>query len=359
MDAHCELILEEYRENQETFKIIQKIVEEKLNGFVKESGGLVNSITTRIKTEQSLCGKLDLKGTKYKTLADITDIVGARIVTFYSDEIEKYAAKLEQVFNVDWSCSVDKRKIYQVDQFGYMSLHYICSIPETLFHDDKFPLVNKYRFEIQLRSVLQHAWATIYHDTGYKNNLEVPREYLRSLNRLASLLELADQAFVDIRTGIDKYRRNVSELIKRGSINEIELNGDSYELYMRSGVFDKITERIATINNMEIENVSSRRYLRILKGMGYVTLGQLDADRKRFEDLAYQFAVRQYADMDIDIIASTTGLYMFIIVSILSYGSGVGTIEELLKFLHGDRKSNKTLATKIMDIGKSMGIGSN
>ena len=125
MDLHAEMILDEYKENLETFEIIKRIVLEQLNNYVKEFGSIVNSVEARIKTEKSLTGKLELKGDKYQSLEDITDIVGARVVTFYADEVDKFAAQVEKSFEVDWDNSVDKRKMHKIDQFGYMSLNYI------------------------------------------------------------------------------------------------------------------------------------------------------------------------------------------------------------------------------------------
>ena len=103
MDLHSEMILEEYRSNLETFEIIKKVVLEKLNQYVKDFGSIVNSVEARIKTEKSLAGKLELKGDKYQSLEDITDIVGARVVTFYGDEVDKFAAQIEKSFDIDWA----------------------------------------------------------------------------------------------------------------------------------------------------------------------------------------------------------------------------------------------------------------
>ena len=123
MDLHCEMILEQYKQKKPLFIKVKDIALQELNKYVKEFGTIVNSVEGRVKEEKSLAGKLELKGYKYQSIDDITDIVGTRVVTFYNDEVDKFAAKIEQNFDVDWDNSIDKRKMHNIDQFGYMSLY--------------------------------------------------------------------------------------------------------------------------------------------------------------------------------------------------------------------------------------------
>ena len=96
-----------------------------------------------------------------------------------------------------------------IDSFGYLSLHYICSVPG-------FP----YRFEIQMRTLLQHAWANMDHDTGYKSGVEIPKRYMRNMSRLAGMLELVDDEFSKIRIELTDYRRRVQALVRSGNLDE-------------------------------------------------------------------------------------------------------------------------------------------
>ena len=191
LTPHIQSILDEYRRDLPLFREAEARVKGVINDFLAENGLVVASLESRIKTEGSLTGKLELKGSKYNSLADITDILGLRVITFYLDDVDKVASVLERLFEVDWENTVDKRKLHEIDRFGYMSLHYICYLKDT-----------PYRFEVQVRTILQHAWANMNHDTGYKSGIEVPKEYLRNLNRLAGMLELVDEQFSIIRTFI-------------------------------------------------------------------------------------------------------------------------------------------------------------
>lgn len=357
MDLHCEAILEQYKNNLESYQILKDIVLSKLKEFAKNLNLIVNSIEGRVKEEASLIGKLEHKGYKYSDIFSITDIVGCRIVTFYSDQVDKFSALIANTFKVDWDNSVDKRKNYGVDQFGYMSVHYICTVPKSLYDDPAHPEVNIIKFEIQIRSVLQHAWATIYHDTGYKNDVEVPSKYLRRLNRLAGLLELADEEFVEIRSELEEYKRAVKKIVKSGNLNQVELDGDSFGAYIESGVFDSLNSRIATINNMEIESVSIRRHLTLWKvGFKLKTLGEFDTLVKKYSDSAYKFCIYQFEGTDIDLISTATGPFALAMVCCYVHGGSLLDFKYALDLLFGERATNARLAKKYYDICEKMGL---
>ncbi len=356
MDINCELILEEYNKYYSLYEKINEVVLDILDKIIGDNKLIINSIESRIKTYKSLYGKLELKGYKYNSLFDITDIFGARIVTYYMDEVDKFAAKIEKTFEIDWDNTIDKRKMFNIDQFGYMSLHYICKIPKELYFNPEFPEINNIKFEIQIRSVLQHIFARIQHDTGYKSDVEIPKEYLRKLTRLAGLLETADVTLYEIRNEIENYRRRVKKIVKNKNYTDVELNVDTFNAFIENGGFDELNQRIATIGNMEIEKVSLNNFLKVFKTLGLTTLKDLDDFIKNYSDLAYEFSIRQFADKDLDIISSVTGPLHLCIVYLLSKNVGESIIKVLLDTIYGERKANFRLAKRLNNIGVSMGL---
>lgn len=354
LDLHCSMILEDYREKLPVFKKMNGIIRDTLTKRIEENGLYIIAVETRIKTEKSLAGKLELKGANYKWLTDITDLVGARVITFYQDEVDKISALVDKTFEIDWANSVDKRKQHELDSFGYSSLHYICRIPKSLYCDPECPEINEIRFEVQMRTALQHVWATMYHDTGYKSGVEVPPEYLRNLNRLAGMLELADEQFSIIRTNINDYRRQVQSLVASGQFDEVPLNGDSFSSFLKLKPFHKLAKKIAAINQAEIHEGSSLPYLKVLKEFKFETLGDVMRLIKNESDDAYQLAVFQIGNTDIDIISSTVAIQDLCVVHILKHGGGSGGLKHMFDVMDGYSDHNKQRADRLLETAQQL-----
>ncbi|MBR0083703.1 MAG: hypothetical protein IJP93_06425 [Bacteroidales bacterium] len=338
MDLHCEAILEEYRENLPRFEEVSREIRAALQKTFDDAGLLLAGIESRVKTEKSLAGKLELKGSKYATLADITDIIGLRVITFYIDDVDKVASAVERLFEVDWENSVDKRKVHEIDSFGYLSLHYICSRPG-------FP----YRFEIQMRTVLQHAWANMNHDTGYKSGVEVPRRYLRNLSRLAGMLELVDEQFSQIRSELTDYRRRVQALVASGNLDDAPLDGDTFRSFLDLDPFGQLNRRIAAVNQAEIQDAALMNFLPVFKAIGCHTLGDISRIIKQYSEGAYQIACYQLGLTDLDIISASLGPQDICIAYLLKNGGGKPGIKRLFDALNGESASNEALAELLME----------
>ena len=349
LDLHGEMLLEEYREQRPLFEKLQHVVMHQLSELVHRSGLEVNSMESRIKDEASLAGKLRRKGHKYATLSDITDIFGARIIAFYNEDVDRIASMAETLFDIDWPNSVDKRKKHQFDSFGYNSLHYICRLRKPKSDTSEPAALYEIRFELQMRTALQHVWSAIQHDIGYKSEIETPEEYHRNLSRLAGLLELADNEFSRIRTSIADYRRRAQSLLQKGRLSEVPLDGDTFRSYLSQNPFDKLNHKIAAITQAEIHDAPFIPYLTVLRHLGMKTLGDVERLVTTGFDDAYQLALFQLGSTDIDILAKTVGLQNLCIVYILKNGGGKPGLVQLFDTVNGTSSNNESLAAIVME----------
>jgi len=156
------------------------------------------SVIPRIKTEDSFVAKAKRQGKNYSNpLDEITDLTGIRILFEYKDEAQKAEEELRQTLIIDEKNSHDTRQESPETEFGYSAIHLIASLPQQL--SDKFGCLafGDRKFEIQIRTSLEDAWATKSRDIFYDRS--IAKEYRRGLNRLAALLEIADETFLTLR----------------------------------------------------------------------------------------------------------------------------------------------------------------
>jgi ppGpp synthetase/RelA/SpoT-type nucleotidyltranferase len=354
LDMHGEMLMEQYHERIHVYERLSHLADEALRKALDAQHVKVTAMEHRIKTESSLAGKLELKGAKYRTLDDVTDIVGMRVVTFYSADVDKVAAIVNEVFQVDWNNSVDKRKLHRLDSFGYNSLHYICKLPKSVVDDSKMPLLNELRFEIQMRTALQHVWSTLDHDTAYKGNVKIPNEYRRQFNRLAGMLELIDEEFSRLRNTLTEYSRQMLALEASGRLDEVYLNVDTFRRYIEAQPFARLNQRIASINQAEIQQVNLSPFLRLFENMGFKTLGDIDALVKNYFEAAYQIACFQIGLTDIDILSSSVAPQNLCTAYILKNGGGCKELKQMLDTLSGPSDGNEAMARFLLEQTKDL-----
>jgi len=341
--------MEQYHERIHVYERLSHLADEALRHALDTQHVKVTAMEHRIKTETSLAGKLELKGGKYKTLDDVTDIVGLRVVTFYSADVDKVAAIVNEAFVVDRRNSVDKRKQHRLDSFGYNSLHYICRLPKTIVDDPEMPLLNELRFEIQMRTALQHVWSTLDHDTGYKGDVKIPHEYMRQFNRMAGMLELMDEEFSRLRNVLVDYRRQMLALEASGQLDGVDLNFDTFRRYLETHPFDRLNQRIAAINQAELYPVPIMPYLRVLQDLGMETLGDVNRLVEEHSDDAYRLAISQLGATDIDILSENIGIQNLCYVYVLKRGDGPAGLCRIFDLLNGYQPGNMAVAKKLFE----------
>jgi putative GTP pyrophosphokinase len=156
----------------------------------------IDRVSARAKSINSFIHKtekIDNGEKKYSDpLNQIQDQIGVRIVTFYLDDvkivtktIEDYYRKVESKIIVPESDS----------EFGYIGHHFILFIPDELIDDtyerEKIPNF----FELQIKTLFQHAWGEAEHDLGYKTGAKLSSEQKRNIAFTAAQAWGADKIF--------------------------------------------------------------------------------------------------------------------------------------------------------------------
>lgn len=225
-------LLSEYAIREPLYELLCSSVTPMLKALLSVNGIQVHSISSRCKDVTSLERKIKTKD-KYGDLTEITDLAGIRVITHYNDDVDRVAEVISREFIIDSVNTVDKRRATDPDRFGYVSLHYVASLSETRANLQENFSIGKLKFEIQIRSILQHTWAEIEHDTGYKVEKEVPAQIRRRFSRLAGLLELADEEFVAIRDALHSYSMEVVETINSDSL-DVSLDKVSLQAFIEN-----------------------------------------------------------------------------------------------------------------------------
>lgn len=173
-------------------------------------------IEGRAKTVESVREKLNRPGKSYTNPAkNLPDLAGIRIVLYDKEGVDNAAQLIDAEFSVDEASSTDKSKELSPDQFGYLSFHKIISLPGSRLAMTEWSRFSEMHAEVQIRTVLQHAWASISHKMQYKRESEIPAVLRRRLMRLAGLFELADDEFLALRAVDRETRDSIAEKINQ------------------------------------------------------------------------------------------------------------------------------------------------
>ena len=346
MNLKDRMIVDEYRKQRQTFIKLGDTASSLLKQALEEANIDTMAVEHRVKTETSLVGKLERKSDKYSSLADITDILGMRVICFFGDDVDKAGKIIAQLFTVDWENSVDKRAIIKANSFGYLSLHYICSLPENPEYP---PEIRNRKFEIQVRTILQHTWACIEHDMGYKSEFGTPRIAVRQFARIAGLLELADDEFMRVRDTVQNYTEDIRQKIIDDDADDVLIDTVSLREYvLRNKKMRSFLGELAEICGSEISEISPENSIEQLRWLGKKTLGDMEQLMEENHDLALSLAKTALEHTDLDILSSSVGLRFLCRAELLRKNYTEEQVTEFLMLSVGDQARASRMAKSLL-----------
>jgi ppGpp synthetase/RelA/SpoT-type nucleotidyltranferase len=226
--------LTEYGKVRPRYKQLTKTMQEFLTQLLlEEQIDYLSPVQARTKSLISFQDKLERKNYK-SPLSEITDLTGLRIIVFYPDEIDRIKEVIKENFKVDQKNSVDKRESLSKNQFSYEGIHYVVSIKSDDLKQPEYREFVNMKFEIQILSLCQFAWAQIQRKIEYKSETLVPYTLSRRLARLVALFELADDEFMTIRD--EETKALMSFRISRMSLKRFLYTSSTLRSLMRRSI---------------------------------------------------------------------------------------------------------------------------
>jgi len=277
MPVKTKKIIEQYHENKDLYEDLKGDLEDIFTSIIQTNHFRISNLSVRIKKEKTLKKKIVYKN-KYKDITDITDIVAARIITLFEDDIDKLFECIKDNFDViEYN---DKRKKNYEDRidFGYNSLHLLLKFTDARCQLIEYSQYKDIVFELQMRTTLQHSWAEIEHGLGYKSQYEIPKDIRRKLTRLSATLELLDEEFVKIAKEVDEYNNGIVHTEK---IMKTDINVHSLIQYVNTSqplndVFDEIKDKYELKVEKDEEVISELRLVKRFHYLGFSYIHELD-----------------------------------------------------------------------------------
>jgi len=228
-----------YEENRPTYESLAQKVEDIIRENLEQKSTQYHSVTSRPKSLESFNNKA--KSEKYiDPIKEIKDMAGIRVITYLESDVTKVADIIEDLFDIDRDNSLDQSQLLGSDKLGYRSVHYVAKFNRRRCNLPEYKPYKNLPFEIQIRSILQHAWAEIEHDRNYKFTGKLPTQLERRFYIISGILECTDREFVAIAQEIDRYKASVVEELRKGDL-DIEINTASLTEYLNKK-FEKIIE---------------------------------------------------------------------------------------------------------------------
>jgi len=160
----------------------------------------IDRISARAKKPDRFLGKATKKdgdnNPKYSDpINEIQDQIGARITVFYLRDVNRVKERILQYFT---AIEIQEKKPSRSAEFGYFGEHFILKIPDDVIPEIIPDCGCPKFFELQIKTLFQHAWSEADHDLAYKSFRELDELEKRQIGLSSAQAWGADQIFADL-----------------------------------------------------------------------------------------------------------------------------------------------------------------
>ncbi len=230
----------EYQERRPHFDRLGQGIVASVEDLLGEAHISCLDIATRTKGWASVKEKL-LRKHYSNPFTDMEDWCGVRIICYYPSDVEKILEIIRKEFEVISEENTAERLGPQ--EFGYRSVHLIVQLRPEWLHVPAHRGLKNVKAEIQVRTVLMHAWAEIQHKLAYKSQDQIPANFQRQFYRLSAKFEEADEQFDALRRDLQRYRRKINVESKTKAIAETPLNLETFIAFLERSFPDRTLNR--------------------------------------------------------------------------------------------------------------------
>lgn len=210
--------------------------------------------TPRVKEIGSLLAKAFFRNKNYRDpYSEITDKVGTRFVVLFLEQIKDICDIIEST--AEWEASKDRdyeeeRLKYPV-HFDYQSVHYVVRLISDVEHADTLIPAGT-PCEVQVRTLLQHAYSELTHDTIYKPNTSVSPLVHRAIAKSMALIETTGSFFSEVKTELDKASGEFMSIIDTLSAYYLTFAKPDTQLKLCNIIIDAYVEELRTFEITEV-----------------------------------------------------------------------------------------------------------
>lgn len=191
---------ESYRENilVPLAKKLQRHLEDHFNTVPR-----IDRIAVRAKSVDRFIKKAEKRTGSVLKYSDpmkqIQDQIGARIISFYLSDVEEISKTILRYFRrIEEQTLIPESE----SEFGYVGKHFILFIPTDLFDETLKRELSPSFFELQIKTLFQHAWSEANHDLAYKPSSELSSEQKRKIAFTAAQAWGADKMFEELHSDL-------------------------------------------------------------------------------------------------------------------------------------------------------------